>query len=196
MKKRDVLVSFLSIAFSLALISGCGGKKLTSGPIAKKAPAWVNMGSGAFKDSDRNKAFYGVGMVNGIRNKSLAIQAANTRARAEIAKILDSYVAVLTRDYMSSTYADGMENSAEEQKVSVTLKSMTQYTLKGAEIIEYWKDEEDGTFFSLAKLDYEDVKKSLIESNNVAPKLKNFVKANADNAFQEVELKEYEQDYK
>lgn len=182
--------------FVLTVFAGCSKKEvkqgfeITNGAIAKQAPAWVNRGSGAFEDADGKKIFYGVGMITGIQNKALAIQAADQRARAEIAKSLNNYVSVLIRDYMVSTSAVDMQGPAEEQDVSVALKGFTRATLKGAIIVGHWKDSEDNTMFSLARLDMENFKEDLNQSEEIDDNLRDFVRYNADKAFDE--LKEVE----
>lgn len=95
-------------------------------------------GSGAFDDAETGKVFYGVGIASGINNKALARSAADDRARAEIAKTLEIYVAVLAKDYMASTTAGDMSVSTEEQHVEQALKTFSKTTLHGAIIVDRW----------------------------------------------------------
>jgi hypothetical protein len=174
--------------FMLFIFTGCGGgkEKLTDGPVAMQAPEWVNKGSGAFEDADGKKVFYGVGMITGVKDRSLAIQAADQRARAEIAKSLDNYIFVLVKDYMVSTGAMDMQGPAEEQDISIALKGATKMTLKGSVIIGHWKDITDNTMFSLARLKVDDITEDLNQSQEIDDKLRDFVRANSDNAFDEL----------
>ena len=191
--KHMVKVVSAMLVISAAFMAGCGGKKTAvapSSPIAAQAPEWVNKGSGAFTDAAGGAIFYGVGMVSGVQNRALAVDAADQRARASIAKSLDNYVAVLTKDYMASTTAGSMDKSSEEQHITTTLKGFTQFTLQGSIIVDHWKDPSDGTMFSLAKLDFANVKKTLSEAKELDDKVRDFVRGNADKAFDE--LKEAE----
>lgn len=178
--------------FSLPVFFGCGkkdikkGYEITDGPIAQKAPAWVNKGSGAFEDADGKKVFYGVGIISGVKNKALAIQAADQRARAEIAKSIESLIEILTRDYMVSTSSLDMTAPAEEQDVSVALKGFTKTNLKGAIIVDRWKDISDNTMFSLARLELEEFTQDLTRAEEIDDKLRDFVRANSDFAFEEL----------
>lgn len=171
-----------------ALLAGCGGHKpvkqaaATTNPIASNAPAWVNQGGGAFNDGN----FYGVGMATGINNRALAVDTADSRARAKVAETLNTYVAKLSKDYMASTTAGDMKSSSEEQNVTTALKSVTEMSLSGAAAIDHWKDASDGTMFALVKLDMAAVKKTLEEAKELDPKVRDFVKANADKAFAEL----------
>ena len=194
MKTSKAVVSVFAV-MSVFALAGCGGKKAeapakTNGPIAAQAPEWVNKGSGAFADAGGTSVFYGVGMVTGIQNRALSVQAADQRARAEIAKSLDNYVAVLTKDYMASTTAGTMDKSSEEQHVSATLKGFTKFTLQGTIIIDHWKDPADGTMFALAKLDMASVKKTLSDAKELDEKVRDFVRSNAEKSFDELKSAE------
>jgi hypothetical protein len=189
MQKNLVRAGSLALGFAAMLAAvGCGGNKV-SGPVAEKAPEWVNKGNGAFKDGGA-AAFYGVGIAQGIRNRALSVSAADDRARAEIAKIMNSYVSVLTKDYMASTTAGDMKQSSEEQHVSQTLKNFAKFTLHGAVIIDHWKDPADGTMFALCKLDMAAVKKTLADSKELDEKMRDYVRANAEKAFDELAAEE------
>ena len=179
-----------SLAFGFALLGafGCAGGKV-AGPVAEKSPEWVNKGNGAFKDGGQG-AFYGVGIAQGIRNRALSVTAADDRARAEIAKIMNTYVTVLSKSYMASTTAGAMDKSSEEQLVTQTLKSFAKFTLHGAVIIDHWKDPSDGTMFALCKLDMNAVKKTLEDSKELDSKVRDYVKANAEKAFDELAAEE------
>ncbi|HOW89113.1 MAG TPA: hypothetical protein PL037_02435 [Elusimicrobiales bacterium] len=176
------------------LLAGCGGKKNIQPPpaaapsaaIAPAGPAWVNQGSGAFNDGN----FYGVGLASGIKNRALAIDTADSRARAKIAEVFDTYIAKLSKDYMASTTAGDMKSSSEEQNVTTSLKSVTQRNLSGVTIVDHWLDPTDGSMFALAKMDVAAVKASLDKAQELDAKVRDFVRANADKAFQDLAAEE------
>jgi hypothetical protein len=92
------------VFLALSLVA-CGGP-----------PTWVKEGSGAFHKEDA-KAFYAVGSVVGVANEPLAWDAAENRARAELAKNFETYTAYLMRDYAASTNAGDFTKSTEEQNL-------------------------------------------------------------------------------
>ncbi len=180
----------LGLALVAALALGaCAGNGKPS-PIANNAPEWVNKGSGAMKDQAGKQVFYGVGIAQGIRNRALAVAAADDRGRAELAKIMNSYVTTLTKDYMASITAGDMTKSSEEQMVSSTMKNFAKFTLHGAVAVDHWKDPADGTLFSLVKLDMAAIQSSLSESKELDAKVRDYVKANAEKAFDELSAEE------
>jgi hypothetical protein len=181
-------LSMLAVALAaVAAFSACSHK---ASPIAQNAPEWVNKGSGAFKDEAGKPVFYGVGIMQGVRNRALAVTGADDRGRAEIAKIMNSYVTVLTKDYMASVTAGDMSKSSEEQMVSQTMKNFAKFTLHGAMPVDHWKDPSDGTMFSLVKLDMGAIQDSLNQSKDLDSKVRDYVKANAEKAFDELNAEE------
>jgi len=168
-----VLVAMGTLAFV-----GCATKKTAEW--SPKRPAWVVKGSGAF-DEDKGKVFYGVGIASGIKNRALLISTADNRARAEVAKILE------TKDYMASTTAGDMSASSEEQHVEQALKTFTKTTLHGAQIIDHWKDPEDSSLFSLCELDLFAFKQALNDYKELDGKVRDFVRENAEKLHKELE---------
>jgi len=178
-------IALLLAAVALLASAGCSGKhKLVAG-----APQWVNRGSGAF-DDEGAKVFYGVGAVSGITSQPLAVQTADQRARADIAKQLDTYVANLYRDYQTSTAATLGKQVVEEQHVEESLKTFTQVSVHGARVVDHWKDPETNTVYTLARLDLDGVKATLEQMQQMQPELRGFVRSNAEKAFDEIRREE------
>jgi len=184
---KMILKNLSLVAVVVLLLVGCGGKhKLVAG-----APDWVNRGSGAFKD-DGARIFHGVGAVTGVVSQPLAVQTADQRARADIAKQLDTYVTNLFRDYQVSTAASMGRAVMEEQHVEESLKSFTQVSLRGARVIDHWKNPETNTVYSLAQLDIDGIKATLQQMKEMDPSLRDFVTSNAERAFDEIKKEEKE----
>ncbi len=180
--------------YALALIAAvafgaCHAPKVS--PIVQNGnpPDWVNRGNGAFKDQAGNKVFYGVGILQGVRNVGLAIPAVDDRGRAEIAKVMNSYVTVLGKDYANSTTSGDMTKSSEEQMVTQTHKVFAQFTLHGSVPVDHWVDRSDPqhpVYYSLVKLDMSSVQSALEQTKDLDAKTRDYVKANADKAFDEL----------
>ncbi|NVM25697.1 MAG: hypothetical protein HWN70_07240 [Desulfobacterales bacterium] len=175
MKGKGLRILCVFLGVGILFIMGCAAKVVA--PPA--GPAWVNKGSGAF-DVDKGKVFYGVGIASGIRNRALLRSTADNRARAEIAKILETYVAVLAKDYMASTTAGDMKASSEEQHVEQALKTFSKTTLHGARIIDHWRDPADGSLFSLCELDLFAFKNALDDYKELDAKVRDHVRENAE----------------
>lgn len=173
------------VILAIATFSACSSKhKLVAG-----APDWVNEGSGAFDDAG-TKIFHGVGGVTGVSSQTLAVQTADQRSRADIAKQLDTYVANLYRDYQTSTGASTGKEVFEEQHISQSLKTVTKVSVKGARVVEHWKDPETDTIYALTRLDLDGVKATFEQMKEMDPALRSFVRSNADRAFDELSKEE------
>lgn len=190
--KRTALLTFAGI-FAIATLIGCANKIPESSPKhpimgvnPDGTPKWVKKGSGAF-DGDHGKAFYGVGLVVGIKNPSLVRQTADNRARGEIAKMFDLYVAAMMKDYQRSTTAGDMKASAEEQDVVSAQKTITEVVVRGIEIRDHWVCPKTGALHSLAVLQLDNVMKSLKDVRNLNTKVRDYVRANARRAFNDLD---------
>ena len=189
MIKRSIYLGVIIILLGMFGAAGCA-KKL---PHETKAPAWVTQGSAAFKDSEK-KVFYGVGSVTGVKNKPLARTAAENRARAEIGKVFETYTASLMRDYMATTTGGAAvtvnTETSEERYIEQAVKTFSAVTLSGVMIIDHWRDPADGTMYALAKLDINNFKNSLDKAKELNSEVRDFVRKNAEKAFDELESEE------
>jgi len=153
----------------------------------ESTPKWVKTGTYAGQDS---KSFYGIGEVMGVRNEPLAWDAAENRARAQIVKVLSTYTAYLMRDYAASTTAGDFKKTTEEQNIEEATKTFAAATLNGVRPVDRYKDEKKGIYYVVVKMDLEDVKDMLTQSKELNSQMRDFVRKNADRAFERLEKEE------
>jgi hypothetical protein len=153
----------------------------------ESTPKWVKSGTYTGQDA---KAFYGIGEVMGIRNEPLAWDAAENRARAQMVKILSTYTAYLMRDYAASTTAADFQKTAEEQHIEEATKTFAAATLNGIRSVDRYQDEKKGIYYVVVKMDLEDVKDMLTQSKELNGQMRDFVRKNADRAFDRLEKEE------
>ena len=153
----------------------------------ESTPKWVKTGSYTGKDA---KAFYSTGEVMGIRNEPLAWDAAENRARAQMVKILSTYTAYLMRDYAASTAGLDLKRTSEEQHVEEATKTFAAATLNGVQPVDRYKDEKKGIYYVVVKMELEDVKGMLMQSQELNGQMREFVRKNADRAFERLEKEE------
>ena len=186
MKTKKLFVLFITLSMGILLVAGCATSPKPSADPASMGPAWVMKGGGAF-DVEKGKVFYGVGIASGIKNKALLRQTADNRARAEIAKTMETYVATLAKDYMASTTAGDMSKSSEEQHVETALKTFSKTTLHGAAIVDRWMDPSDGSMYSLCELDLFSFKEALDNYKELDKQVRDYVRENAEKLHGEME---------
>jgi hypothetical protein len=185
-KIKEVVAGGITATVAAMFLLGCAAE--TKPVMGVEAPDWVKKGSGAFT-GERGRAFYGVGSASGIRNYSLLRATAENRARAEIAKIFEVYVAALMKDYMASTTAGDFSATSEEQHVERAQKTFTKATLSGVQIVDAW-EHPNGTYFALAVLDLEAFKDLNERAKELSARIRDYVRRNAEKMFDELEKEE------
>jgi hypothetical protein len=176
--RKPTLWLLFPLLFALA---ACGGKTVVESDLGVKgAPDWVNEGSQALNEKD-GRLFHGVGQAPAMDDASLQISAADNRARAEVARILSSYVDLAASDYASAAVSGGEKVS--QLSVSQQLRSATQMNLSGARIIAHWKDKKSGTMYALAELDMKQVKDTLATAKDMNADVRRYMNDNAENLF-------------
>jgi hypothetical protein len=191
-----MLAFFASGALRRTAMSGIRGISIIAGAVLLLAacsgtPKWVGKGGGYMSEKDR-KAFYGVGAVAGIRNEPLAKETADNRARADLAKYVDTYTAYLMRDYAAATTAGDFTKSSEEQNVERAVKTFVATHLSGVQVIDRWEKDEKGarTIYSLAKLDLATFKENVGQMKELNEAARDFVRKNAERAFERLKEEE------
>ncbi|MBI3358551.1 MAG: LPP20 family lipoprotein [Nitrospirae bacterium] len=180
-----LLVSRIVLWAGFALVVGCSS--------TPKRPDWIMKGAGAFP---KEKSFYGVGAVSGVKNIPLAYRAADNQARADIAKQFDIYTASLMKQYAASTAVGDMSKSSEEQNIEEATKTFTAISLSGIQIVDHHEESsKDGipTIYSLAKLDLERVKENMEQAKELSAEVRDSVRKNADKSFDNLEKEEAKQ---
>jgi hypothetical protein len=140
--------------FCLSLMACAGGTNIESDLGISGAPDWVNEGTHAISDDD-GRLIQGMGMAPPMGDLSLQKGTADSRARAEIARVLSSYIETTLNDYTAS--ASGQLDASVEREI----KTQTKLALSGAKIMGHWKNDDTGDIFSFAELDMEAVDKTL-----------------------------------
>jgi hypothetical protein len=183
---KGLVVGLLAIG-----LSACGSSTTAGDAPANfqgiEYPEWVLKGSGAY-GGDAGRVFYGVGSVTGIKNHALARTTADNRARADLAKVFETYSASLMKDYMASTMAG--DAVSEEQHVESVIKTFSAQTLSGVQVVDHWFHPADGTVFALARLDLNAFTDSLEKMNELNGQVKEYVKKNAERAHMDLEREE------
>jgi hypothetical protein len=184
MKKPHLIAKLLFMALIVAAITACSSTtKVESDLGIKGAPDWVNEGTNILNEKD-GRLFHGVGSASPMSDMALQKSVADDRARAEVARILSSYMDVVSNDYMSSAKAGGANVS--EEAVSRQIKALTKVNLTGAKIIGSWRDRKTNIIYSIAELDMKQVKSTLAGTQDMNDDLKRYIESSADNIFDRV----------
>ena len=172
-----IVRSLVFVLLGYALVA-CGGP-----------PNCVKKGSMAL-NNDEAQEIYGVGSIVGVKNEPLAWEAAENRARANLAKTFRTYTAYLMEDYAASTTAGNFTKTTEEQNVERAIKTFTAVTLSGVRPVDRYKDEDSTTYYVLTELSFKEMKEVIQQAQELDEDVREFVKKNAERVFKKLEKEE------
>lgn len=152
------LISSAFFFFAFMFFVGCG----------KKAPDWVQKGAGAFDDKTK---LYGVGAAGITPDEFLTRRKCDMRARTELARVLNTYIASLMTDFVEHN-KDYFNQDAEglDEFNSYVAKEVSEATLVGSQVIDRYVDDDKKVMYCLAVLDVDNV------INNIKEKIRQAVR--------------------
>lgn len=177
-------VAYLGTLLLMAgLMAACGSAPLKGDLGIKGAPDWVNLGTQVVDDKS-GKVIHGVGMAPAMPDLSLQMSTADDRARAEVARVLNSFMHVVSQDY--SAAAGSGQNQSVDQSMSREIQSITDQNLSGVRILTHWPNQKDGTMWAIAELNLAQVKDSVANSKDMNAGFRDYFSAHADNIFDSI----------
>lgn len=166
------LHGFLVLLLAAAMAACSSSPTIESDMGIKGAPDWVNEGTQAV-DNDDGRFVYGVAFAPPLNDESLQTSTADTRARAQVARMVSTYIDHTLNDYASST-GDTATSSIQQ-----TLNSSTQTVLNGAKIKGRWKDKNTGNIYSFAEMDMKALDDAIAAAGKLNQNFKDFYQKNA-----------------
>jgi hypothetical protein len=180
MKTQRVFKHGLIMLLAIGLAACAGKTEVESDLGISGAPDWVNEGTQYLNDRD-GRLFHGVGSAPAMGDHALQVSTADNRARAEVARILSSYMDVVSNDY--SAHAASAGRSVNQQTVSRQINNLTRVNLTGVKIIGHWKDEKSGSIWSIAELDMNRMQETLSNVNDMNADLRRYISDQGGNIF-------------
>jgi len=121
-------------------------------------------------------------------------RSAQAQARRDIASQFKVYIAALNKQYTADITAGDGDAHSEEQAVTDTLKELTDATLQGVTIEEYWEHPERNEAYALARLDFEAFMEKVRsmgvaneEYKELSEQLRQRIEQNAEKAFDDLQ---------
>lgn len=168
LNQRQKLIAGLMLLALLFSLAACSGRtKVDSNLRIKGAPDWVNKGTQVVSDK-RGKVIHGVGIAPHMGDLSLQRSTADTRARAEVARVFSVFINDTVQDYSVTT------GSMLDADVERSLKAETSKVLQGAKIIGRWSNKRTKDIYSFAELDTRALDKLISSSAKLDSGFKTF----------------------
>jgi hypothetical protein len=184
MKKNINTIAASGVALGLLLLGACSTKTvLDESRDARGVPVWVSEGSNILK-SKENRLFHGVGSAPGLGNLTLQTGAAAQQARAEIARIVASYMEIVSRDYIAS--GEAAEAGFTAQSVPKQIDNLSKVDLTGIRILSQWRDKDTQTVYAIAEMSLQSVRQRLKEADVLDQGLRSYIGQEGDNIFDRI----------
>lgn len=181
MRFAGYVARFGLVVLAAGLIAGCSSRTTVESDLGiKGAPDWVNKGSQALNDQN-GRLIHGIGSAPNMNDQSLQSSTADDRARTEVARVLNSFMHVVSQDYSAASGSG--QDQQNEAAVSRQIQNITDQNVSGARIIARWTDPKTGTLWSLAELDMKQVKDMVGNSKDMNAGFRDYFNAHADNLF-------------
>lgn len=185
MTRREI--SKLMFVAGASAAFGCSHRPRALPPqVAPEVPEWLTRGSGAFDGYD-GRVFYGVGMAEGIRNPVEANAVADSHARTEISKVLDTYSDMLIGGCLASFTSGDMRTAIDKRAIEQAIRPLVAETLRGVQIVDHWYAPSGAGVFALARLEVEYFTKRLTETKTLPGHVRNCVKENAERIHEQMQ---------
>ena len=170
------------------LIVACSGNEvLTESLNDDGVPTWVGQGSSILK-SRQSRVFHGVGSAHMMGDFSLQTSVANRRAREEIARIVTSFMEIVSREYIATGQASYA--GFDEQDVAKQIEVLSRMDLSKIEVVGHWSDDGSKVIYAIAQMDIAKVRQAIKEMASVNKGLKAYISVEGDNIFDRIAKKE------
>lgn len=177
-RRTKSIVSFLLCGL---LLGGCATQSVVDvGPHGEGAPGWVSQGSSILKAKD-GRVFLGVGSAPMLGDFSLQTATADQLARAEVSRVLWSFMEIVSRDYIASGEAE--DAGFTEQNVARYMDQVERMDLTGVRIVGHWQDTKTNLIYSIAEMDMQQARKRLEEMEKMNPGLKQYMGEEGEDIF-------------
>lgn len=163
------------------LLVGCAGKSVVDvSHQGEGPPGWVNQGSSILK-AKNDRVFLGVASAPMLGDFSLQTVTADQSARAEVSRILSSYMEIVSRHFIASGEAE--EAGFTEQSVVQHMDQVEQMDLIGVRIVGHWQDRKSNRIYSIAEMDMQQARTRLEEMEKMNPGLKQYMGEEGEDIF-------------
>jgi hypothetical protein len=167
-----------------SLLSACANESVVGvGHDGEGKPEWVSEGSSILKAKE-GRVFLGVGSAPMLGDFSLQTATADQLARAEVARILSSYMEIVSRDFIAS--GDAAKAGFTEQSVAQHIEQVDRLDLTGVRIVGHWQDEKTKLIYAIAEMDMQQARKKLEEIKKLNPGLKRYMGTEGDDIFDRI----------
>ena len=174
----------LVVVYLSWLLSACSGSTaLNQSYNDEGVPTWVNKGSKILRTKD-NRLFHGVGSAPMMGDYSMQTDIANRRARQEMARIIASYMEIVSRDYIATGKA--APTGFNELDVMKYIDELSKMDLAKVKVVGHWSDDKSNKIYAITQMDMDKVRKVISKLISMDEGLKAYLEKNGGNVFDRI----------
>ncbi|WP_455217126.1 hypothetical protein [Kaarinaea lacus] len=181
MSRSRIILTTTCLSFLLYACSG--GPVLHESYNEQGVPTWVDNGSKILKTRD-NRLFHGVGSAPMLGDFSLQTDIANRRARQEMARIVASYMEIVSRDYIASGKAAPTEFN--ELDVMEYVEKLSKMDLATVKVVGHWSDQRTNKIYAITQMDMDKVRQVVTKLIAIDDGLKSYLESNGGYVFDRI----------
>ena len=142
---------YIMMIFAMTVLTGCNATPdWVADGSHPSSPEWITKDT--FMEEKHNvESLYGVGSAQGLKNIPLSWEVSENRARAQVARILQSRMKYAMLENTDVSFKR-KTSDAIHQDLTRTVNTSTDILLQGGRVIERYYDDETGTYWSLVKI--------------------------------------------
>ncbi|RJQ74074.1 MAG: hypothetical protein C4519_17380 [Desulfobacteraceae bacterium] len=165
MRNRIAAAATVSLLIGFWFLGGCAKPKMAIVSTAQ----WTQLESGAYVVGGE-RLFYGIGKASGLRNATLLRATADNQARAEMARVIESYLKLLSAAAGDLPEADRTE----------IINALTESILQRTRISDHHYTDTESHLLSLCSLELSSLKQVIQNMGGMDDTLRKNMLTHAD----------------
>jgi hypothetical protein len=163
----------IAVAVIVGFLMACAAPTAVSTP----GTPWHDKNSGAYL-TDAGRVFYGIGIAEPQKSRSLQRVNADNRARREIAAVIDQYSKALA---VTATQTGGSAvQSLSADQLQASLNLLVRQVMHRAIVVDHWVDPQNRRMKALCTLDLRQYQDVLAQQTSMDPRLRASMHNHAD----------------
>jgi hypothetical protein len=161
------------------LLAACATPKAVPDP---RTP-WHEKISGAYH-TDAGRVFYGIGVADPQKSRSLQRVNADNGARREIASVIDQYSKALA--VTATRTGGGTIQSLPDDQVRASLNLLVRQAVRRAIVVDHWSDPQNKQMKALCTLDLTQYQAVLAQQTSMDPRLRSAMQNYAEMVYDQL----------
>ena len=167
------------VTATTGLLAACAAPTAVSTP----STLWHEKNSGAY-NTDTGRVFYGIGIAEPLKSRSLQRVTADNRARREIAGVIDQYCKALA--VTATRTGGGAVQSLPADQLLASLNLLVRQVMQRAIVVDHWVDPHSKRMKALCALELTQFQAVLAQQTAMHPRLQSSMQHYAEMVYDQL----------